>query len=75
MKEIEEKDPVRDLTAALKYLVENRSLSSEEAQFACQHFNFEVGKTEVEMWLTFNEVTKVRYVKDFFSVRSVLHFF
>ncbi|XP_045833619.1 uncharacterized protein LOC123924706 [Trifolium pratense] len=63
-------DPVRDLTAALKYLVENRSLSSEEAQFACQHFNFEAGKTEVEMWLTFNEVTKVRYVKDFFSVRD-----
>ncbi|XP_045800884.1 uncharacterized protein LOC123894847 [Trifolium pratense] len=70
IQDIDVKDPVRDLTAALKYLVENRSLSSEEAQFACQHFNFEVGKTEVEMWLTFNEVTKVRYVKHFFSVRD-----
>ncbi|CAJ2636778.1 unnamed protein product [Trifolium pratense] len=72
IQDIDVKDPVRDLTAALKYLVENRSLSSEEAQFACQHFNFEVGKTEVEMWLTFNEVTKVRYVKDFFSVSSTI---
>ncbi|CAJ2641886.1 unnamed protein product [Trifolium pratense] len=70
IQDIDVRDPVRDLTAALKYLVENRSLSSEEAQFACQHFNFEAGKTEVEMWLTFNEVTKVRYVKNFFSVRD-----